>query len=114
MTATARFLRAAAKFSFTLMGYSMPKRSNALPVAIEQIERQIYIVRGQRVMMDADLAKLYGVTTHRLNTQLLRNRDRFPEDFAFQLTRQEFTNLMAQIAPSSSGHGGRRKLPWVF
>lgn len=65
-------------------------------------------------MLDADLAQLYRVTTHRLNDQVRRNRTRFPEDFAFVLTRQEFNDLMAQNAPSSSNHGGRRKLPWVF
>jgi hypothetical protein len=65
-------------------------------------------------MLDADLAKLYGVTTRRLNEQVARNRERFPEDFAYQPTRQEFTNLMSQNAISSSGHGGRRKPPWVF
>ena len=72
------------------------------------------MVRGQRVMLDSDLAKLYGVTTGRLNEQLSRNKDRFPEDFAFQLTQQEFTALISQIAISQTGRGGRRKRPWVF
>ncbi len=73
-------------------------------------------------MLDSDLAGIYGVTTKRLNEQLKRNRARFPDDFAFQLTGQEFTNLKSQIATSSlrsqfvaaTSHGGRRKLPWVF
>ena len=65
-------------------------------------------------MLDSDLAKLYGVTTGRLNEQLSRNKERFPEDFAFQLTQQEFTALMSQTAISKSGRGGRRKRPWVF
>ncbi len=65
-------------------------------------------------MLDFDLARLYGVTTTRLNEQVVRNRDRFPDDFAYQLTQQEVTNLMSQNAISSSGHGGRRKLPWAF
>ncbi len=65
-------------------------------------------------MLDSDLARLYGVTTMRLNEQVARNPDRFPKDFAYQLTQQEFTNLISQIAISRSGHGGRRKLPWVF
>lgn len=65
-------------------------------------------------MLDADLAKLYGVTTRRLNEQVSRNSDRFPDDFAFQLTQQEFTALMSQIAISKAGRGGRRKRPWVF
>jgi hypothetical protein len=79
----------------------------------ERIENLILTVRGQRVMLDSDLARIYGVSTMRLNEQFKRNRDRFPKDFAFQLTQQEFTNLISQIAISSS-HGGRRKLPWVF
>lgn len=65
-------------------------------------------------MLDSDLARLYGVTTARLNEQVSRNLDRFPRDFAFQLTQQEFTALMSQIAISKSRRGGRRKRPWVF
>lgn len=65
-------------------------------------------------MLDSDLARLYGVTTRELNQQVSRNSDRFPEDFAYQLTQQEFTNLMSQFVTSSVGHGGRRKRPWVF
>jgi hypothetical protein len=64
--------------------------------------------------LDSDLAGVYGVETHRFNEAIKRNRDRFPKDFAFQLTRQEFARLISQIAISSSGHGGVRKLPWVF
>lgn len=78
-----------------------------------EIERLIRIVRGQRVMLDSDLARLYGVTTMALNQAVKRNRIRFPSDFAFPLTRQEFTSLMSQIV-ISKGRGGRRKLPWVF
>ena len=73
-------------------------------------------------MLDSDLAMIYGVTAKRLNEQLKRNRLRFPPDFAFQLTVQEFRNLKSRIATSSlrsqfvtsSSHGGKRKLPWVF
>jgi hypothetical protein len=65
-------------------------------------------------MLDSDLAGLYGVPTHRLNEQVARNKDRFPEDFAYQLTQQEFMALISQIATSKRGRGGRRKLPWVF
>ncbi len=65
-------------------------------------------------MLDSDLADMYGVLTKRLNEQVQRNAERFPEDFAFQLTQQEVANLKSQIATSSSGHGGRRKLPWAF
>jgi hypothetical protein len=78
-----------------------------------QLESAIYLIRGQRVMLDSDLAKIYGVSTMRLNEQLRRNKKRFPFDFAFQLTREEFTNLISQFAISRS-HGGRRKLPWAF
>jgi len=82
-------------------------------IAVERIERLIYLIRSQKVMLDSDLAEIYGVTTRRLNEQVRRNRDRFPADFAFQLTRQEVANLMSQTATSSS-YGGRRKLPRVF
>jgi hypothetical protein len=87
-----------------------------LPATIqpERIEQAIKIVRGQRVILDAELARLYGVTTAALNQAVRRNRDRFPSDFAFQLTRQEFTDLMSQIVISKTGRGGPRKLPWVF
>ena len=83
------------------------------PREIQTVEKAIHLVRGQRVMFDSDLAKIYGVTTMRLNEQLRRNKKRFPSDFAFQLTREEFTNLISQFAISRS-HGGRRKLPWAF
>lgn len=74
-----------------------------------QISQRIFDVRGQRVMLDSDLAQLYGVDTKRLNEQVRRNLQRFPEDFAFQLTAEEWENLKSQIATSS--WGGRRKLP---
>ena len=80
---------------------------------IVNLQGAIHLIRGQRVMLDFDLAMIYGVTTKRLNEQLKRNRLRFPADFAFQLTVQEFRTLKSQIATSSS-HGGKRKLPWVF
>jgi hypothetical protein len=82
--------------------------------AVEKIERAIDFVRGQRVMLDADLAAMYGVTTARLNEQVARNKERFPEDFAYQLTQLEFTSLISQFAISKKGRGGRRKLPWAF
>jgi hypothetical protein len=81
---------------------------------IDSVESAIYLIRGQRVMLDSDLAAIYGTTTKRLNERLRRNRERFPTDFAFQLTAQEFKRLMSQIATSKKGRGGRRKLPWVF
>ena len=80
---------------------------------IANVEGAIHLIRGQRVMLDSVLAAIYGVTTKRLNEQLRRNRSRFPGDFAFQLTTEEFTNLKSQIA-TSSFHGGRRYHPWVF
>jgi hypothetical protein len=79
-----------------------------------RIESLILAVRGLRVMLDSDLAKIYGVSTMRLNEQFRRNSGRFPSDFAFQLTQQEFADLISQIAISKKGRGGRRKLPWVF
>ena len=83
-------------------------------VPIEDIARRIHTVRGQRVMLDSDLAALYGVTTARLNQQITRNAARFPADFVFQLTRREITSMMSQIATSKRGRGGRRKLPNAF
>lgn len=80
----------------------------------ERIERGILIVRGHRVMLDADLAELYGVPTKRLNEQVRRNVERFPGDFAFQLTAEEAGALRSQIATSNRGRGGRRHLPYVF
>ncbi len=79
---------------------------------ITGLERRIFTIRGQRVMIDADLAELYGVITGRLNEQVKRNRERFPEDFMFQLTKTEYENLKSQFATSS--WGGRRKLPYAF
>src|SRR5882762_2103841 len=80
---------------------------------IENVERAIYLIRGQRVMLDSDLAAIYGTSTMRLNEQFRRNRKRFPDDFAFVLTREEFASLISQIAISRS-HGGRRTLPIAF
>ena len=71
-------------------------------------------VRGEKVLLDSDLARLYGVETKALNRAVQRNLERFPRDFLFQLTREEFSNLKCQTGTSSSGHGGRRKLPWAF
>jgi hypothetical protein len=81
-------------------------------IPTERIEQAILLIRGQKVMLDADLAAIYGVTTKRLNEQFKRNRDRFPADFAFQLTPEEFDNLRSQFATSS--WGGRRYPPFAF
>jgi len=84
-----------------------------LPIIPDNIVvNKIYEVRGLKVMLDSDLAELYGVETKRLNEQVGRNPDRFPDDFMFQLTDEEWLNLKSQIATSS--WGGRRKLPFVF
>jgi hypothetical protein len=83
-------------------------------VPVEQAQAKILTVRGQRVILDADLARLYGVTTARLNEQVKRNTKRFPVDFAFRVSREEFDNLRSHFATSSSAWGGRRKLPYVF
>jgi hypothetical protein len=93
----------------------MKKRSTAA-LAVEAIARRIMLVRGQKVMLDADLASLYGVETRRLNEQVRRNRARFPADFVFHLTNHELVALMSQFATSRSalGHGGRRKLPLAY
>ncbi|MBE0614203.1 MAG: ORF6N domain-containing protein [Burkholderiales bacterium] len=82
--------------------------------ASTQIARQILIVRGHRVMIDADLAALYGVTTKRFNEQVKRNLARFPADFVFRLSDTEHAALRSQIATSIRGRGGRRYLPYVF
>lgn len=76
---------------------------------IEKIQQKIFEIRGQKVMLDRDLAQMYGVETKRLNEQIKRNMKRFPEDFMFQLTKEEFQNLKSQFATSS--WGGTRKLP---
>ncbi len=83
-------------------------------VPVEQVQAKILTIRGQRVILDADLATLYGVTTSRLNEQVKRNIERFPADFAFRLSHQEFDGLMSQFATSNVGRGGRRKLPYAF
>jgi hypothetical protein len=78
----------------------------------ETLVNKIYLIRGEKVMLDSDLSALYGIETRRLNEQVKRNIDRFPEDFMFQLNEIEFENLKSQIATSS--WGGRRKLPFAF
>jgi len=78
----------------------------------ETIIRKIYVFRGQKILLDRDLADLYEVQTARLNEQVKRNLSRFPEDFMFQLNLQEFKNLISQNATSS--WGGTRKMPYAF
>lgn len=92
---------------------------------IVPIQNLIYEIRGQRVMLDSDLASLYGVPTHRLNEAIKRNIERFPIDFMFQLTKDEYESLISQFAISDnslilqngiskSKRGGRRFMPYVF
>lgn len=99
--------------------------SSKLSVSVELIERSIFLIRGQKVMIDVDLAELYGESTKRLNQQVTRNKKRFPEDFMFRLTKEEAeflrsqfatsnAGLRLQIATSKTGRGGRRYLPYAF
>ncbi len=90
----------------------MTKNRSLIPA--ERIEQSILLIRGQKVILDSDLAELYGVTTARLNEQVKRNRSRFPEDFVFRLNKNEFDNLISHFATSRLKWGGRRKLPLVF
>lgn len=83
-------------------------------VPVELIERRIYLVRGYKVMLDSELAELYQVPTKVFNQAVTRNRNRFPEDFMFQLTKEEDESLRSQIVTSNRGRGGRRYRPYVF
>ena len=98
----------------------MPK-----PTPVPDVQSLVFTIRGKRVMLDSDLARIYLVPLYRFNEAVKRNADRFPSDFRFLLTREEVTNLKSQFAisslegtdrqaVSSAKHGGRRKLPWVF
>ncbi len=90
---------------------TMPKRAVTPTVAVES---RILILRRQRVILDVDLAELYGVTVKRLNQQVTRNRERFPADFTFQLGAKEHEALRLQFATSKKGRGGRRYTPHAF
>lgn len=92
---------------------SKEKQGTGLTV-IEGIEEKIYLIRGQKVMLDSDLAAIYGVETKTLNRAVKRNLDRFPADFMFQLTDEETKLLRFQIGTSNKGRGGRRYLPYAF
>ena len=80
-------------------------------VPMEVVKSKIFLIRGQKVFLDSDLAELYGVETRRLNEQVSRNRSRFPDDFMFQLNPQEFAGLISQTAISKPGRGGRANCP---
>ena len=102
------------------------KTTSGAIIPVDQVQARILIIRGQRVIMDSDLAKLYGVPTKRLNQQVSRNTDRFPDDFVFQLTADEAATLRLQSATSnpksalrsqsatSNARGGRRYKPYAF
>jgi hypothetical protein len=92
----------------------MKKEQELSVVEPGAIAQRIFVIRKQKVMLDFHLAELYGVATMRLNEQVKRNKDRFPADFMFQLSQEEYKNLISQFAISSSGYGGRRQLPYVF
>ena len=91
------------------------KRQRDALIVIDQIEPLILTIRDQKVLLDRDLAVLYGVPTKRLNEQVQRNRQRFPDDFMFRLTQPEWQGLRSQIATLKSGRGQHRKyLPYAF
>ena len=90
----------------------MAKKELQALVAEQKILNKIYVVRGEKVMLDKDLAEMYGVETKQLKRQVKRNIDRFPRDFMFGLTRKEFENLRSQIGTSS--WGGTRYMPMAF
>ena len=88
--------------------------SKSIAIPDEVVISKIYLIRNHKVMLDFDLAELYQVETGRLNEQVKRNVDRFPEDFMFQLTSEEWETLRSQIAISKKGRGGRRYAPFAF
>lgn len=92
----------------------MASRRRLAPVPVEHISRSILVLRGQRVILDSDLAVIYGVATGRLNEAVKRNAERFPEDFMFRLSAAEHAALLSQFAITTPVRGGRRQLPWAF
>lgn len=93
----------------------MPKTENTkITIADESVMNQIYVIRGQKVMLDRDLASLYGVETKVLKQSVRRNSIRFPDDFMFELTKDEFQSLRSQFVTSNEGRGGSRYVPMVF
>ena len=85
-----------------------------VPIPVDAIAKRILFIRGQRVILDSDLAELYGVPTKQFNQAVKRNLERFPDDFMFQLTKEEHDALRYQSGTSKPGPGGRRYLPYVF
>jgi len=103
-------------YSFLIIDFSIRMDSENTSVLIpeERIIDKIYLIRSQKVMLDRDLAKLYGLETKVLKQQVKRNIDRFPEDFMFELTKDEFANWRSQFVTSNSDRMGLRYLPMVF
>ena len=99
---------------YVRMPHKKDLTTTSVDVPVQFIERRIYLIRGHKVMIDVDLAELYGVPTKRLNEQVQRNLKRFPEDFMFQLTKEEADALRSQFVISKPGRGGRRYLPYAF
>lgn len=93
--------------------FNMAKKDTSI-VLVDQVQSKILFIRGHKVILDSDLAALYGVPTKRLNEQVKRNSQRFPQDFMFQLTSEETEFLRSQIATTNEGRGGRRSRPYVF
>jgi ORF6N domain len=107
--------KASGQFAIILsMASSAEENANAQFVPAPTIEKRIFVIRERQVMLDEDLADLYGVETRVLVQQVRRNEKRFPADFMFQLSEEEFNSLKSQSVISSGGHGGRRKRPMVF
>ena len=87
---------------------------HARVVSAKDLEKKIFLIRGQKVMLDVHLAKMYGVTTKRLKQQVRRNQHRFPNDFLFELTAEELAGLRLQFATSKTVRGGTRYMPFAF
>lgn len=85
-----------------------------IEINTNKIENKIYYLRGLNVMLDSDLAELYQMDTKQVNEQVKRNQKRFPSNFMFQLSHEEWEYLKSQFATSNNKHGGRRKFPYVF
>ena len=92
----------------------MDKNNAIVMIPQKRIENRILLIRGHKILLDMDLAILYGVSTFNLNKSVKRNMDRFPEDFMFQLTKEEFDSLRFHFGISKKGRGGRRYLPYAF
>lgn len=91
-----------------------PDRSSEIRQEAKSIRELIYVIRDQQVLLDSDLAVLYGIDTKVFNQAVKRNIERFPDEFRFQLTQEEFSSLRSQIVTSKDGRGGRRYMPYVF